>query len=75
MCSNDKELPDFYRNAGRLAAILYILGCNDCHNENVIAHRSQLVLVDAETLLQGAPRRAQFRILPRRPRAIPWKRD
>jgi type 2 lantibiotic biosynthesis protein LanM len=58
ICSNDKELTDFYRNAGRLAAILYILGCNDCHNENVIAHRSQLVLVDAETLLQGVPRRA-----------------
>jgi type 2 lantibiotic biosynthesis protein LanM len=58
VCSNDKELTDFYRNAGRLAAILYILGCNDCHNENVIAHRSQLVLVDAETLLQGALRRA-----------------
>jgi type 2 lantibiotic biosynthesis protein LanM len=58
ICSNDQELTDFYHNAGRLTAILYILGCNDCHNENVIAHRSQLVLVDAETLLQGAPRRA-----------------
>ena len=58
ICSNDNELTDFYRNAGRLAAILYILGCNDCHNENVIAHRSQLLLVDAETLLQGAPRGA-----------------
>ena len=57
-CSNDKELTDFYRNAGRLAAILYILGCNDCHNENVIAHGSQAVLVDAETLLQAPPRRA-----------------
>ena len=58
ICSDDKELTDFYHNAGRLAAILYILGCNDCHNENVIAQRRQLVLVDAETLLQGAPRRA-----------------
>ena len=34
-----------------------MLGCNDCHNENVIAHRNQLILVDAETLLQGVPRR------------------
>jgi type 2 lantibiotic biosynthesis protein LanM len=58
ICSSDKELTDFYCNAGRLAAILYILGCNDCHNENVIAQGSQLVLVDAETLLQAAPRRA-----------------
>lgn len=58
LCADDNELSDFYRNAGRLAALLYILGCNDCHNENVIAHRRQLVLVDAETLLQGEPRRA-----------------
>jgi type 2 lantibiotic biosynthesis protein LanM len=58
ICSSDEELADFYHNAGRLTAILYILGCNDCHNENVIAHRNQLILVDAETLLQGVPRRA-----------------
>ena len=57
ICSSDEELADFYRNAGRLTAILYVLGCNDCHNENVIAHRNQLILVDAETLLQGVPRR------------------
>ena len=53
ICSSDEELADFYHNAGRLTAILYVLGCNDCHNENVIAHRNQLILVDAETLLQG----------------------
>jgi type 2 lantibiotic biosynthesis protein LanM len=58
ICSNEEELTEFYHNAGRLAAILYILGCNDCHHENVIAHGTQLVLVDAETLLQGVPRRA-----------------
>ena len=58
ICSNDKELANFYYNAGRLTAILYVLGCNDCHNENVIAERDQLVLVDAETLLQAMPRRA-----------------
>jgi type 2 lantibiotic biosynthesis protein LanM len=54
LCSNDKELAAFYLNAGRLTAILYVLGCNDCHNENMIAHGDQLILVDAETLLQGA---------------------
>lgn len=58
ICSSNDELAEFYRNAGRLTAILYVLGCNDCHNENVIAHGDQLILVDAETLLQGMPRRA-----------------
>ena len=58
VCSSEEQLEQFYRNAGRLTAILYVLGCNDCHNENVIAHRDQLILIDAETLLQGVPRRA-----------------
>ncbi|OMC48465.1 hypothetical protein A5745_08760 [Mycobacterium sp. IS-2888] len=53
ICESDEELRGFYRNAGRLTAILYILGCNDCHYENVIAHGDQLILVDGETLFQG----------------------
>jgi type 2 lantibiotic biosynthesis protein LanM len=57
VCSNPAELQRFYYNAGRLIAIMHVLGCNDCHNENVIAHGDQLVLVDAETVLQGTPRR------------------
>lgn len=55
LCKNDRELRSFYRNAGRLTAILYLLGCDDCHNENIIAHGDQLFLVDAETLFQGVP--------------------
>lgn len=46
-------LPRFYRNAGRVLAILYLLGATDCHWENMIAVDDQLVLVDAETLLEG----------------------
>ena len=34
ICLSTQELRSFYRNAGRLTAILYLLGCNDCHNEN-----------------------------------------
>jgi type 2 lantibiotic biosynthesis protein LanM len=45
----------FYRNAGRTLAILYLLGATDCHWENMIADDDQLVLVDAETLLEGIP--------------------
>jgi type 2 lantibiotic biosynthesis protein LanM len=56
VCASDDELPAFYRNAGRLTAVLYLLGCNDCHNENLIAYRDQLLLVDAETLFQGVAR-------------------
>jgi type 2 lantibiotic biosynthesis protein LanM len=56
ICSTDQELRHFYRNAGRLTAILHMLGCSDCHHENLIAHHTQLLLIDAETLFEGTPR-------------------
>ncbi len=46
------ELKGFYRHAGRLTAVLYMLGCTDCHHENLIACGDQLVLIDTETLLE-----------------------
>ncbi len=55
VCATDEALAAFYRNAGRLAAVLYLLGCTDCHFENLIAHGDQLVLIDAETLFEGVP--------------------
>jgi type 2 lantibiotic biosynthesis protein LanM len=61
VCSDQAELQRFYFNAGRLIAIMYVLGGNDCHHENVIAAGDQLLLVDAETLLQGTPRRGVLR--------------
>jgi len=53
VCTSDQEIRSFFRNAGRLTAILYILGCTDCHYENLIACGNQLLLVDGETLLNG----------------------
>ncbi|MFN7822760.1 MAG: type 2 lanthipeptide synthetase LanM family protein [Bacteroidota bacterium] len=52
-CVNDHELSNFYKNAGRLIAVLHILGCTDCHHENLIASGEQLILIDTETLLEG----------------------
>lgn len=46
------ELPDFYRNAGRLLALLYLLGATDGHAENFIAAGRELVLIDQETLFE-----------------------
>lgn len=50
---DDTELERFYINAGRLTAVLYILGCTDCHYENLIADGDQLVLIDTETLFEA----------------------
>ncbi|MEI6622276.1 MAG: type 2 lanthipeptide synthetase LanM, partial [Actinomycetes bacterium] len=60
-CTTDAELREFYRNAGRTLALLHALAATDCHHENLIAVGNQLVLVDAETLLDtGAPNAAQL---------------
>jgi type 2 lantibiotic biosynthesis protein LanM len=53
LCRGDDELAAFYTNAGRTMAVLHILGCTDCHYENLIASDDQLVLVDTETLLEA----------------------
>jgi len=53
LCSNDAELTQFYFNAGRTMAMLHLLGCTDCHYENLIASGNQLLLIDTETLLEA----------------------
>ena len=52
-CGTAAELPAFYRNAGRLLAVLHLLGATDCHSGNLIACGTGLLLVDAETLFEG----------------------
>lgn len=51
-CESEESLQRFYTNAGRVTAILHILGCTDCHHENLIASGEELLLVDTETLLE-----------------------
>jgi len=55
-CETDEELGSYYFNAGRMMAVLHLLGCTDCHYENLIASGDQLVLIDTETLLEADPR-------------------
>ena len=50
-CDNEDVLQAFYRNAGRLAALLHVLGYTDGHHENLVARYSHLYVIDAETLL------------------------
>jgi len=53
LCNSDTELAEFYINVGRTMAVLHVLGCTDCHYENLIASGDQLVLIDTETLLEA----------------------
>ncbi len=46
------EVRQYYRRAGSLLGVAYVLRGDDLHAENVIAARDGPVLVDAETLVQ-----------------------
>lgn len=50
-CHDRKDVSNFYQRLGQLLALLYILGGNDCHYENLIAQGDCPILVDLETLL------------------------
>lgn len=56
-CEDEAAAQRFYQRAGMLLCLLYVMGGNDCHYENLIASGEHPVLVDAETLLhpQAAP--------------------
>lgn len=50
-CRDEAEARLYYRRAGMLLGLLYILECTDCHWENLVAHGACPVLIDLETLL------------------------
>ena len=53
LATDNEEIKRFYNNAGKVTALLHVLGCTDCHHENLIACKDQLILIDTETLLEG----------------------
>jgi type 2 lantibiotic biosynthesis protein LanM len=50
-CKNEEDGRNYYRRAGQLLCLLYVLGCSDCHMENIIASGEYPVVVDLETLM------------------------
>jgi type 2 lantibiotic biosynthesis protein LanM len=50
-CEDEAAAQRFYQRAGMLLCLLYTLGGNDCHQENLIASGEHLVLIDMETLM------------------------
>jgi type 2 lantibiotic biosynthesis protein LanM len=51
-CQEEGAAQRFYTRAGMLVCLLYILGGNDCHSDNLIACGEHFVLVDMETVMQ-----------------------
>lgn len=50
-CESEAGVERYYRRAGDLLAVLYLLGASDCHFENLVAAGEQPVLVDAESVI------------------------
>ncbi len=50
-CRDRKEAEHYYRCAGMLLCLIYVLAGTDCHYENIIASGEHPVLVDIETLM------------------------
>jgi len=51
-CKTGEEGKNYYRRAGHLLCLLYVLGSTDCHMENLIACGEYPVFVDLETLME-----------------------
>lgn len=50
-CAKPEEATRYYRRTGMLLCLVYVLGGNDCHFENIIANGEQPILVDLETIM------------------------
>ncbi len=57
-CRDQREARLYFRNAGALLCVIYLLRGTDCHADNVIAAGDHPVLIDLETLLSPPVRGA-----------------
>ena len=55
-CAHAGEAHEYYRHAGALLCLLYMLEATDCHYQNLIASGTHPVLVDVETLMHHRAR-------------------
>lgn len=52
-CESEKDVEDYYFRAGELLSVLYTFSATDLHNENLVAHGAQPVVIDYESLFHG----------------------
>lgn len=59
--SDDVKL--FFNRSGALLFLSYLLCSNDLHMENVVACQNSIVIVDAETLINGEPEKSVHKLV------------
>ncbi len=52
ICKTENDIKIYYRRAGYLLCILYLLNGTDFHAENIVANNNSPVLIDHETIIQ-----------------------
>ncbi|NES81797.1 MAG: type 2 lantipeptide synthetase LanM [Moorea sp. SIO2B7] len=50
-CEDQVAVRRFYKRAGMLLSLFYLLGASDCHNSNFIANGEYPILIDADILM------------------------
>lgn len=50
-CDHQAAVNNFYKRAGMLLSLLFVLGVKDCGSENVIANSEYPILIDADILM------------------------
>lgn len=50
---DESECEEFYFNYGKIVFVSYVLGINDMHYENLIAHKTYPVVTDVETIFSS----------------------
>ncbi|BAY30882.1 lanthionine synthetase C family protein [Nostoc carneum NIES-2107] len=50
-CEHQAAVNNFYKRAGMLLSLLFVLGTKDCGSENVIANSEYPILIDADILM------------------------
>jgi len=51
-CETEEDIKMYYRRAGHLLCVLYLLNGTDFHAENIIANKDSPTLIDHETIIQ-----------------------
>lgn len=57
-CSDEAAVERYYRRAGALVAVCYLLGIEDCWRDNLVASGEHPVVIDAETVFAPRPPQA-----------------
>ncbi len=55
-CADEAEARRYYTRTGALLCLVYALGGNDCHFENIVAAGEHPILVDLETIMHPTRR-------------------